>query len=81
MEYYVYIVECSDGTYYCGYTNDINKRISSHNNSKSAAKYTRSRRPVKLVYSEETTSKSTAMKREHEIKKLSKKKKKYLIEK
>ncbi len=79
-EYYVYIVECSDGTYYTGYTRNISRRINEHNYSiKKAAKYTRSRRPVKLVYSEVHNSVSSALKREYQIKKLSRKQKKDLI--
>ena len=67
---YVYIVECSDGTYYTGYTNDIEKRINAHNNGK-GAKYTRGRIPVKLRYLEKYNTKSEALKREHSIKKQS----------
>jgi len=79
MNYYVYIVECSDGTYYCGYTNRLKERIKDHNNSKTGAKYTKARRPVKLVYSKKLSTKSEAMKREYEIKKLTKKQKKELF--
>ncbi|MDC0449151.1 GIY-YIG nuclease family protein [bacterium] len=79
MTHYVYIVECSDGTYYCGYTNNLNSRIKVHNYSKTGAKYTKSRRPVKLVYSEELRSKTQAMKREAEIKRLTRGKKKMLV--
>jgi len=80
-KYYVYIVECSDGTYYTGYTTDVDRRINEHNFSSRSAKYTRSRRPVKLLYFEEYDSVSSALKREYAIKKLSKKSKKQLIEK
>ena len=70
--HYVYIVECADGTYYTGYTTNIERRLNEHNFSiKKAAKYTRSRRPVKLVYSESYDSISSAMKREYQIKKMS----------
>ena len=79
-KYYVYIVECSDGTYYTGYTTDISRRVDEHNYStKKAAKYTRSRRPVRLLYSEEYSSVSEALKREYKIKKLSKKQKISLV--
>jgi len=79
-KYYVYIVECSDGTYYTGYTTDISRRVDEHNYStKKAAKYTRSRRPVRLLYSEEHASVSEALKREYKIKKLSKKQKITLV--
>ncbi|MBC2579922.1 GIY-YIG nuclease family protein [Clostridium sp. DJ247] len=66
---YVYIVKCSDGTLYTGYTNDLDRRIATHNNGK-GAKYTRNRLPVELVYYEEYSTKSEAMKREYYIKKL-----------
>ena len=79
MNYYVYIVECSDGTYYCGYTNKLEERVKEHNYSKTGAKYTKARRPVKLVYSERLSTKSKAMKREYEIKKLTRKQKKELF--
>lgn len=67
---YVYILECSDGTYYTGYTNNIKKRINAHNEGK-GAKYTRGRSPVKLKHLETYASKSEAMSREASIKKLS----------
>ena len=66
--YYVYMVECSDGTYYTGITTDLKRRIEEHNTSEKGAKYTRTRRPVKLVYSEEYPDRSSASKREWEIK-------------
>lgn len=78
MSYYCYILLCSDGTLYCGYTNDLEKRVNTHNRGK-GAKYTRRRTPVKLVYSEEFKTKSEALKREHQIKKLSRKEKLALI--
>ena len=64
---FTYIVECSDGTLYTGWTNDLNKRIKAHNNGK-GAKYTKSRLPVKLVYSETFATKEEAMSREYAIK-------------
>ncbi len=70
MSYYVYILECSDHTYYTGSTNDIEKRLLAHNTSKNGAKYTRGRRPVKLIYSEKLKTKSKAFSREWEIKKM-----------
>ena len=78
MSYYCYILLCSDGTLYCGYTNDLVKRVNTHNRGK-GAKYTRQRTPVKLVYSEEFKTKSEALKREHQIKKLSRKEKLKLL--
>lgn len=77
---YVYIVECSDSTLYTGYTNDPVRRIEEHN-SGDGAKYTRGRGPVKLVYLEEFSGKSEAMKREYEIKQLSRSDKLELISK
>ena len=75
---YTYIVECSDGTYYCGWTNDIDKRISDHNAGK-GAKYTKPRLPVKLVYYETFETKEEAMSREWHIKQLTRDKKESLI--
>jgi putative endonuclease len=82
MRYWVYIVKCSDGTFYTGYTNNLAKRLKVHNgeiDNKAGAKYTRSRRPVTLFYNEEISNKSLAMKREHEIKQLTRKQKEDLI--
>lgn len=69
--WYLYILECSDKTLYTGITNDLEKRIENHNSSKLGAKYTRGRRPVKLVYSRRFRTKSRAAKEESRIKKLS----------
>ena len=77
----VYIVECADGTYYTGITTDVERRINEHNYSFKSAKYTRSRRPVKLVYVESSENRSTASRRERQIKRLSRSKKTLLIEK
>ena len=74
MKYYVYMVVCSDMTVYTGYTNDIEKRVATHNKGK-GAKYTKTRLPVKLVYKEEFDTKSDAMKREYQIKQLNRKEK------
>ena len=76
----VYIVECADGTYYTGITTDIKRRLLEHNYSFKSAKYTRSRRPVRLVYEEDSQDRSTASKREHQIKKMKRKDKLILIE-
>ncbi len=67
MPHYVYIIECEDGTLYTGYTTDVERRITEHNNG-NAAKYTRGRTPVTIRYVEYHTTKSTAMQREYEIK-------------
>lgn len=77
--YVVYIVECADKTFYTGWTNDLKKRIYSHNHSAAGAKYTRGRRPVKLVYKESVRNRSRALQREFEIKKLSRAEKKLLF--
>ena len=74
----VYILECNDGTLYTGWTNDIDKRFKAHNDGK-GAKYTKGRRPLKLVYLEELETKSDALKRVNEIKKMTKDKKRQLI--
>lgn len=75
----VYMVRCSDGTLYTGITNDLEKRIAAHNSAKDGARYTRSRRPVTLVYAEEAGSKSAAARLEYQIKRLPRSKKKSLI--
>lgn len=78
MKHYAYIVECADGTYYCGYTNDLEKRIETHNRGK-GAKYTKPRLPVALVYYEEFETKEEAMSREWHLKQLSHAQKQALI--
>jgi len=78
--YYVYMLECADGTLYTGITTDLKRRVEEHNHSPKGAKYTRVRRPVVLVYSEEHTDRSSASRREHEIKKMNKRLKCKLIE-
>ena len=76
---YTYIVQCRDGSLYTGWTNDLKKRIEAHNAGK-GAKYTKSRRPVKLLYYEEFDSREEAMRREYEIKHMSRKKKEEVIQ-
>lgn len=71
-QYFIYIIECSDKTLYTGYTNDLKKRLETHNKWK-WAKYTRGRIPVTLYYSESFDTESEARKREYAIKKLSRK--------
>jgi putative endonuclease len=78
---FVYILECSDTTLYCGWTNNLQKRLEEHAAGKAGAKYTRGRRPVRLVYREPCPTKSDALKREREIKRLSRAGKLLLIEK
>lgn len=75
---YVYIVKCKDDSLYTGWTNDIDKRLEAHNSGK-GSKYTRGRVPVVLVHLETFDTKEAAMKREHEIKQLSRSKKWELI--
>lgn len=77
---YVYIVKCSDGSYYTGWTTDLDNRIKEHNNGVRGAKYTRGRRPVTLVYYEEYETPNEAMSREWHIKQLTRKEKEKLIE-
>ena len=74
----IYILQCGDGTFYTGITEDLKKRIGKHNTGK-GARYTRSRRPVTLVYFEECASNLDAIKREIDIKKLGHINKKLLI--
>jgi putative endonuclease len=78
MRFYCYILECSDGTLYTGWSSDPEKRLRQHNRG-SGARYTRSRRPVRLVYVEELPDKSAALKRERAIKALARLKKLKLI--
>ena len=77
---YTYIVECADGSLYCGWTNDLEKRIADHNAGK-GAKYTKTRLPVKLIYHEEFDTKEEAMSREWHIKQLRREDKLKLINK
>lgn len=79
MEHVVYILRCADTTLYTGYTIDIDRRVLEHNSEKTGAKYTKARRPVVLVYSESFENKGDAMRREMEIKKLSRSQKLSLI--
>lgn len=79
MNYYVYILECSDKTLYCGSTTDLEKRVYTHNTGKAAAHYTKIRRPVVIKYSEKFETKSEALKREAALKKLTRAEKLALI--
>lgn len=80
MSWYVYMLLCSDDTLYTGVTTDIERRIKEHNeDNKKGAKYTRTRRPVKLVFKEKQANRSDAGKREAEIKKFSRQKKLAMI--
>lgn len=76
--HYVYIVQCDDGTYYTGYTTDVERRVAEHNDG-IGAKYTRGRSPVELVYTETFDSKSVAMTREYELKQLTRREKERVV--
>lgn len=76
--YFVYLLECRDGSFYCGQTNDLEKRLDLHNKGV-ASKYTSRKRPVRLIYSEEYSTRSEAMKREYQIKQLTRKEKEELV--
>lgn len=78
MAHYVYILSCSDGSLYTGYTTDPERRVEEHNLG-TGAKYTRGRTPVELVHLEEYDDKSTAMSREYEIKQLRRSEKEALV--
>jgi len=77
--FYIYILKCSDNSLYTGYTDNLERRLKKHNQGK-ASKYTRSRLPVSIVYSEDHPDKSSAMKREIWIKSLSRENKIKLIQ-
>lgn len=77
--HYVYLVRCADDSIYCGWTTDLKKRVRAHNSGQ-GAKYTRSRRPVKLVYAEEFEEKQEALSREWHLKRLNRAEKLRLIE-
>lgn len=78
MPFFCYLLECADGTYYTGWTTDPSRREKEHNAGR-GAKYTRSRRPVKLIYVEEQPDRSSAQKRESAIKNFSRKRKEKLV--
>lgn len=77
--HYVYVLECSDGTYYTGYTTNPERRVGEHNDG-DGAKYTRGRTPVSLVHVEEYETRSAAMAREYEIKSYSRRRKNRLLD-
>lgn len=78
--WFVYLVRCQDDTLYCGIAKDLNRRLGEHNAADKGAKYTRGRRPVQLVYTEEVASRAKATQREGQIKKLSRAQKMALIQ-
>lgn len=77
--YAVYMVRCSDGTFYTGITTDVERRIHEHNHEEKGAKYTKARRPVTLVYFESVSSRGVALSREHAIRQLTRSQKIALI--
>jgi len=79
MSWYFYILRCADNSFYCGITNNLKERLDEHNNGK-GAKYTKTRLPVKLIYFEEFPAKSSACKREIEVKGWRREKKDKLVD-
>ena len=77
--WYVYILECADRSLYTGVTTDVERRLNEHNHSKLGARYTRTRRPVKLVYREALANRSEACQREWAIKKMARQEKMNLL--
>lgn len=78
--WFVYIVSCSDGTLYTGITTDLERRLEEHNSDKGGARYTRSRRPVRLAYREVVGNRSEAARREYLIKRMTSVEKMRLVE-
>lgn len=70
VTWHVYMLECADNSLYTGISTDLTRRVEEHNSSNKGARYTRARRPVKLIYSETAENRSAASKRESAIKKL-----------
>lgn len=79
--YYLYILKCADETLYIGITTDLDRRVKEHNTSKRGAKYTKARRPVKLVYSKKFRNRSTASKAEAKMKQMTREEKLGLVKK
>jgi len=79
MPHHVYILECADGTYYTGYTTDVERRVDEHN-AGTGAKYTRGRTPVEVIHTETYDSQSAAMQREYAIKQLQRPAKEELVD-
>ena len=78
-KWWVYLLHCADGSYYCGITNNLDQRVYDHNNTARGAAYTRSRRPVHLAWCEEVETQSDALKREAQIKKMTREQKLEII--
>lgn len=79
MTWYVYLLRCADGSLYAGITTDPARRLDQHNAGRAGAKYTRSRRPVELVWSETAEDRASASRREHALKRLSREAKEAVI--
>ncbi|MEN8200895.1 MAG: GIY-YIG nuclease family protein [Thermodesulfobacteriota bacterium] len=79
--WFVYLLRCSDQTLYTGITIDLKRRLHEHNHTGKGAKYTRARRPVTLIYSEQQESRSAAARREYQLKALSREEKERLVKK
>ncbi|MCW8833158.1 MAG: GIY-YIG nuclease family protein [Colwellia sp.] len=77
--WYVYLLRCNDNSLYAGITTNITRRLHQHNHTKLGAKYTRAKRPVTLAFIEAASDKSTASKREYQLKKLTKAQKEHLV--
>ncbi|GAA0224068.1 hypothetical protein GCM10009000_043680 [Halobacterium noricense] len=77
--HWVYVIECNDGSFYTGYTTDVERRVAEHDTGE-GAKYTRGRTPVELIHTERFDSKSAAMSREYEIKQLSRAQKEKVVD-
>ncbi len=78
--WFVYLLRCQDTTFYCGIAKDLNRRLDEHNSADKGAKYTRGRRPVELVYTEEAASRAQATQREGQIKRMTRAEKMALIQ-
>ena len=78
--YYLYLLRCSDNSLYCGQTKNLKRRIKEHNSNDSKSKYTRARRPIKLVYFEKYKTVNEVLRREWQIKRWSRSKKEALIQ-
>ena len=81
MKWYLYVLQCADNTYYTGTTTDTKRRLEEHNSSSRGAKYTKARRPVKLIYFSEHEDRSSAQKSEYRFKQLTRKQKEEIINK
>ena len=79
-EYYVYILECEDGSLYTGISTDPNRRFEEHKSGKLGAKYTKAHKPIKIIYTEHCKNRSEASKREYEIKQMTKAQKIELVQ-